>query len=233
MLRQYLTFWGSLPGHVWFIFTLPQARWITTKHRYSARNWLLHFANLLIYSYHDEVCSRGISCLTRACSEIFVSLVVFLVVESTPVRGTLWSTLKACERKPPRVVHYFIIFKGIDLLRFCSELTYYILINTFPIFQLSPHKGHFFSKLEECGVVSHVRLTIYPDGGISRLRCWGLPDLSSKSSLWFVLKLWLSHFQFPFPFPFPIGALCHWTIEDLWQAMPFYKVHGDKLPAYC
>ncbi|XP_027041546.1 allantoicase-like [Pocillopora damicornis] len=52
-----------------------------------------------------------------------------------------------------------------------------------PTSKLSPHKGHFFSKLEECGVVSHVRLTIYPDGGISRLRCWGLPDLSSKSSL--------------------------------------------------
>lgn len=55
-----------------------------------------------------------------------MSLVVFLVVESTPVRGILWSTLKACERKPPRVVHYFIIFKGIDLLRFCSELTFII-----------------------------------------------------------------------------------------------------------
>lgn len=52
-----------------------------------------------------------------------------------------------------------------------------------PTSKLSPHKCHFFSKLEDCGVVSHVRLTIYPDGGISRLRCWGLPGPSSKSSL--------------------------------------------------
>ena len=43
------------------------------------------------------------------------------------------------------------------------------------VFQLSPHKRHFFCKLEDCGVISHIRLTIYPDGGVSRIRCWGVP----------------------------------------------------------
>ncbi|XP_068709933.1 allantoicase-like [Montipora capricornis] len=44
-----------------------------------------------------------------------------------------------------------------------------------PRTKLSPDKLHLFDKLEDCGVISHVRLTIYPDGGVSRLRCWGVP----------------------------------------------------------
>lgn len=47
--------------------------------------------NLLIYSYHDEVCSRGISCLTRVCSE------VFCVFGSFPCRGvhpSSWNSLE-------------------------------------------------------------------------------------------------------------------------------------------
>ena len=34
---------------------------------------------------------------------------------------------------------------------------------------------HFASELEELGTVTHVRLNIFPDGGISRLRLWGRP----------------------------------------------------------
>ena len=50
-------------------------------------------------------------------------------------------------------------------------------------FQLSPDKCHLFLKLKDCGIVSHVRLTIYPDGGVSRMRCWGIPALLDHSKL--------------------------------------------------
>ena len=42
-------------------------------------------------------------------------------------------------------------------------------------FQLSAHKQHFFkdTAVKDVGVISHVRLTMRPDGGISRLRVSG------------------------------------------------------------
>jgi allantoicase len=43
-----------------------------------------------------------------------------------------------------------------------------------PQTKLRPHHRHFFAKeLRKPGLVSHVRLNIYPDGGISRLRVHG------------------------------------------------------------
>lgn len=43
-----------------------------------------------------------------------------------------------------------------------------------PRTKLRPHRRHFFSKaLRAGGPVSHVRLNIFPDGGISRLRVYG------------------------------------------------------------
>ena len=43
-----------------------------------------------------------------------------------------------------------------------------------PRTKLKPHQRHLFSKeLRYTGPVSHVRLNIYPDGGISRLRVYG------------------------------------------------------------
>jgi allantoicase len=43
-----------------------------------------------------------------------------------------------------------------------------------PRTKLKPHHRHFFSKdLQQQGPVSHVRLNIFPDGGISRLRVHG------------------------------------------------------------
>jgi allantoicase len=35
---------------------------------------------------------------------------------------------------------------------------------------------HFFDQLQSNGTASHVRLNIYPDGGVSRLRVWGQRD---------------------------------------------------------
>ena len=49
-------------------------------------------------------------------------------------------------------------------------------------FQLSPDKLHQFTELEGCGAISHVRLIIYQDGGVSRLRCWGVPAPMSEYS---------------------------------------------------
>ncbi len=52
----------------------------------------------------------------------------------------------------------------------CHEMRWKELL---PETKLSPHKRHFFTKLKKVGPATHVRLNIYPDGGISRLRVWG------------------------------------------------------------
>jgi len=44
-----------------------------------------------------------------------------------------------------------------------------------PKVKLKAHSRHFFQKeLKQSRVATHVRLNIYPDGGISRLRVWGV-----------------------------------------------------------
>ncbi|KAL0967642.1 hypothetical protein UPYG_G00254840 [Umbra pygmaea] len=50
--------------------------------------------------------------------------------------------------------------------------------------KLQPHHRHFYSgdSLALTGPVSHVRLVIAPDGGISRLRLWGHPTSTKHSS---------------------------------------------------
>ncbi|KAM6459249.1 putative inactive allantoicase [Liasis olivaceus] len=58
-------------------------------------------------------------------------------------------------------------------------LKWHILL---PATKLNPHKRHFFAgtSIQTLNVFTHVRLTIAPDGGVSRLRLWGfaraLPD---------------------------------------------------------
>ena len=44
-----------------------------------------------------------------------------------------------------------------------------------PETKLSANKRHFYSgkQLQPIGAVSHVRLNIFPDGGVSRLRIHG------------------------------------------------------------
>lgn len=47
-------------------------------------------------------------------------------------------------------------------------------VEILPRSRLGPHRRHFFSKeLRAIGPVSHVRLNIFPDGGVSRLRVYG------------------------------------------------------------
>jgi allantoicase len=41
--------------------------------------------------------------------------------------------------------------------------------------KLSAHRRHFFAELPQASA-SHVRLNIFPDGGVSRLRLWGARD---------------------------------------------------------
>ena len=41
---------------------------------------------------------------------------------------------------------------------------------------LSAHRRHFVTELASAGPFTHVRLDIFPDGGISRLRVFGRPD---------------------------------------------------------
>jgi allantoicase len=43
-----------------------------------------------------------------------------------------------------------------------------------PQTKLHAHRRHHFgSHLRSPGAVTHVRLNIFPDGGVSRLRVWG------------------------------------------------------------
>ena len=38
-------------------------------------------------------------------------------------------------------------------------------------------KHHFVDQIKDLGTISHVRMKIFPDGGVSRLRLWGSPKL--------------------------------------------------------
>ncbi|XP_060644006.2 probable inactive allantoicase [Anolis sagrei] len=51
-----------------------------------------------------------------------------------------------------------------------------------PATKLKPHKRHFFdaTMIEALEVFTHVRLTLVPDGGISRMRLWGFPRAPSN-----------------------------------------------------
>ena len=47
-----------------------------------------------------------------------------------------------------------------------------------PPTDLEPHTRHLFeAELRHAGPFTHVRLNIYPDGGVGRLRVWGVPDV--------------------------------------------------------
>ena len=47
-----------------------------------------------------------------------------------------------------------------------------VLVNETP---LQPHARHRFTELEQRSPATHVRLNIYPDGGIARMRAYGIP----------------------------------------------------------
>ncbi len=56
-----------------------------------------------------------------------------------------------------------------------GELASATWVTLLPQTKLRPHHRHYFTKdLHKTGPVSHVRLNIYPDGGVSRLRIHGI-----------------------------------------------------------
>lgn len=62
---------------------------------------------------------------------------------------------------------------GATAERLSDEFTTWVPI--LPQTKLKAHTRHFFQKqIAAHGPVTHVRLNIYPDGGVSRLRLWGL-----------------------------------------------------------
>ena len=49
---------------------------------------------------------------------------------------------------------------------------------------LQPHTRHQFDdELRRVGTVTHLRLSVYPDGGVARLRAWGTPAAAADSGL--------------------------------------------------
>lgn len=60
------------------------------------------------------------------------------------------------------------------------------------IYQLKPHYRHLYfgDCVLQCGDVSHVRLVIAPDGGVSRLRLWGHVISSNSTKSCQISKLW-------------------------------------------
>ncbi|MSP93371.1 MAG: allantoicase [Myxococcales bacterium] len=72
-------------------------------------------------------------------------------IEAAQVDGPLAETVEACALLPWR-----------ELL---------------PRTPLEAHRRHrFAAELADLGVVTHLRMSIFPDGGISRLRAWGVPE---------------------------------------------------------
>jgi allantoicase len=49
-----------------------------------------------------------------------------------------------------------------------------------PLAKLKANHRHMFSKILDAGAATHVRFQIYPDGGVSRLRLFGLPNVPSN-----------------------------------------------------
>ena len=59
-----------------------------------------------------------------------------------------------------------------------EELQQVCWLEILPRTKLQADTRHFFEKqLASTGEFSHVRLNIYPDGGVSRLRIWGRPNM--------------------------------------------------------
>jgi allantoicase len=50
-----------------------------------------------------------------------------------------------------------------------------------PPTKLQAHTRHLFQDVPELGPFTHVRLNIYPDGGVSRLRLWGNVDADARA----------------------------------------------------
>ncbi len=52
-----------------------------------------------------------------------------------------------------------------------------------PRTDLQPHHQHAFDLEQPSGPITHLRLQTYPDGGVARLRLWGVPDRKAAPAL--------------------------------------------------
>lgn len=59
-----------------------------------------------------------------------------------------------------------------------GKVTWYRILDREP---LSGHEEHKFNLKHMTKVFTHVRMVIYPDGGVSRLRIWGTRDMTSPT----------------------------------------------------
>jgi allantoicase len=50
---------------------------------------------------------------------------------------------------------------------------WHVLLHETP---LQPHTRHRYTELTAKAAATHVRLNIYPDGGIARMRLYGIPE---------------------------------------------------------
>ena len=67
---------------------------------------------------------------------------------------------------------------GQCLVEVCTDLQKADWRVLLPLAKTQPHTRHFFeSELRGVGRVTHLRLSVFPDGGVARLRAWGEPDL--------------------------------------------------------
>lgn len=66
------------------------------------------------------------------------------------------------------------IYVTIFYTELCSSACTHVL---HLLFQMGPEKTHIFLVDDKIGnKISHVRITIAPDGGVARLRVWGIPS---------------------------------------------------------
>jgi len=55
-------------------------------------------------------------------------------------------------------------------------------IDVLPRTPLGPHKEHIFTALKSAGPFTHLRVNMYPDGGISRIRVFGTRSVLPPNS---------------------------------------------------
>ncbi len=69
----------------------------------------------------------------------------------------------------------------VEMTKYLGKTSWKVLL---PRVKLGAHKQHYFhldkGEIEAIGSISHIRATIFPDGGVSRIRLNGLRDVPAK-----------------------------------------------------
>ena len=80
--------------------------------------------------------------------------------------------------KTPNIIHFLAACRSDESSFDVPQVGWRMLL---PAKKLYAHKIHYFSEneLKSVGVVTHIRLFMAPDGGISRMRLWGRREAES------------------------------------------------------